>query len=57
MMNKKFKKIYENCIRHAEDTESFWTRVCNFLSPMYTQEPEQVLLCYNTLEVYMYGEK
>ena len=47
--------IYENCVRHAEDTEAFWQRVHDFLLPRYEKYPE-VLEVYNALEEYVYGK-
>ena len=49
-------KIYDNCIRHAEDTEAFWPRVLDFLAPRYDKHPE-VLEIYNAVEDYVYGKK
>lgn len=48
-------KIYNNCIRHAEDTEEFWQRVHDFLTPRYERYPE-MLEIYNKLEKYVYGQ-
>lgn len=39
MVNERFKKIYDNCIMHAEDTEAFWMTVLEFLMPMYLKDP------------------
>lgn len=49
-------KIYENCVRHAEDTEAFWRRVHDFILPRYNDHPE-VLEVYNALEEYVCGKE
>ena len=49
-------KIYDNCVRHAEDTEAFWQLIHDFILPRYNNHPE-VLEVYAALEEYVYGKE
>ena len=55
-MNAKCQAIYNNCVRNAENTHTFWQKVADFLNAQIEKNSltvEQALEIYNALEVYI----